>query len=116
MDGKGNTLYLFANDVTGDSKCTGGCLNTWPIFYQEKIAVSSGLNSSDFGTITRDDGKEQTTYKGWPLYYFSSDVNPGDAKGEGVIKAWFIAKPYTVFIANKDNLTFIVDARREYPV
>ncbi len=111
VDSKGNTLYMFANDVTGDSKCTGGCLNTWPIFYQEKISVSSGLNSSDFGTITRADGKEQTTYKGWPLYYFSSDVNPGDTKGEGVIKAWFIAKLYTVFIANKDNLTFIVDAR-----
>ncbi len=111
MDSKGITLYMFTNDVTGDSKCTGGCLNTWPIFYQEEIAASSGLNSSDFGTITRGDGKEQTTYKGWPLYYFSGDVNPGDTKGEGVIKAWFIAKPYTVFIANKDNLTFIVNAR-----
>ena len=31
---KGITLYMFARDVTGDSKCTGGCLNIWPIFYQ----------------------------------------------------------------------------------
>ena len=111
VDSKGNTLYMYTNDVTGVSKCTGDCLNKWHVFNQEKIAVSSGLNSSDFGTITRDDGTKQTTYKGWPLYYFSSDINPGDAKGEGVNKAWFIAKPYTVFIANKDNLTFIVDAR-----
>jgi predicted lipoprotein with Yx(FWY)xxD motif len=27
-----------------------------------------------------------------------------------VNKIWFTAKPYTVFIANKDNQTFIVDA------
>ena len=111
VDGKGNTLYLFTKDVMGDSKCTNGCLNTWPIFYQEKIIVSSGFSSSDFGTITRDDGKKQTTYKGWPLYYFASDVNPGDIKGEGVNKVWFIAKPdYTVFIADKDNMKYIVAA------
>jgi predicted lipoprotein with Yx(FWY)xxD motif len=111
VDTKGNTLYLFTKDVMGDSKCTGSCLNSWPVFYQENIAVSSSLTSSDFGTITRDDGNKQTTYKGWPLYYFSGDVNPGDIKGEGVNKIWFIARPYTVFIADKDNMKFIVDAK-----
>ncbi len=111
VDSKGNTLYLFTKDVMGDSKCTGGCLNSWPVFYQEKIIVSSGLSSSDFGTITRDDGNKQTTYKGWPLYYFASDVNPGDIKGDGVNKVWFIARPdYKVFIADKDTMKFIVDA------
>ncbi|MCE8428247.1 MAG: hypothetical protein J5U19_07675 [Candidatus Methanoperedens sp.] len=111
-DDKGITLYLSTKDVMGDSKCTGNCLNSWPVFYQENITIPSGLISSDFGTITRDDGKKQTTYKGWPLYYFSSDVNPGDIKGEGVNKVWFVAKPdYTVFIADKDNLKFIVDAK-----
>lgn len=111
VDDKGITLYLFTKDVSGDSTCTGACLNAWPIFFQEKISVSSGLSPSDFGTITRDDGKKQTTYKGWPLYYYSSDVNPGDIKGEGVNKVWFIARPdYTILIADKDNLKFIVDA------
>jgi predicted lipoprotein with Yx(FWY)xxD motif len=112
VDSKGITLYIFTNDVMGDSKCTGGCNNIWPFFYQENLTVASGLNSSDFGTITRDDGQKQTTYKGWPLYYFSNDVNPGDIKGDGVNKIWFIARPdYTVFIADKDNMTFIVDAK-----
>ena len=112
VDSRGNTLYLFTRDVAGDSKCTGGCLNSWPIFYQEQISISQGLLSSDFGTITRDDGKKQTTYNGWPLYYFSSDANPGDTRGEGVNKVWFIARPdYTVFIADKDNMKFIVDAK-----
>ena len=112
VDDKGRTLYFFTRDVAGDSKCTGGCLNSWPVFYQEQVSVSPGLLSSDFGTITRDDGKKQTTYKGWPLYYFSSDANPGDTKGEGVNKVWFIARPdYTVFIADKDNMKFIVDSK-----
>ncbi len=112
VDSKGMTLYLFTKDVMGDSKCTGACLNAWPIFYQEQISVSSGLSSTDFGAITRDDGKKQTTYKGWPLYYFSSDVNPGDIKGEGVNKVWFIARPdYTILIADKDSMKFIVDAK-----
>jgi len=111
VDGKGNTLYLYTKDLMGDSKCIGGCLNNWPVFYQENITAASGLSSSDFGTIKRDDGQKQTTYKGWPLYYFSSDANPGDIKGEGVNKVWFIARPdYTVFIADKDNMKFIVDS------
>ena len=55
---------------------------------------------------------KRTTYKGWPLYYFSSDVNPGDFKGEGVNNVWFVAKPdYSVFIADKDNMKFIVDSK-----
>lgn len=112
VDDKGKTLYLFTKDVKGDSKCIDACLKIWPVFYMEKISVSSGLNSSNFGTITRTDGTKQTTYKGWPLYYFSSDVNPGDIKGEGVNSIWFIARQdYTIFIADKENLKFIVDAK-----
>ena len=112
MDSKGKTLYFFTNDVMGDSECTGTCLSSWPIFYQEGLTVSSGLDSSDFGTITRSDGQEQTTYKGWPLYYFSDDANPGDIKGDGVNGRWFIARSdYTVFLADKMNLKFIVDAK-----
>ncbi len=109
VDSKGLTLYMFASDVAGDSKCTGACLNAWPVFPQQNITVSSDLNASDFGTITRSDGTQQTTYRGWPLYYYSQDVNPGDTKGEGILKAWFVAKPYTVFLADKDNMTYLVD-------
>ncbi len=109
-DSKGMTLYIFSQDVAGNSKCSGPCSNNWPLFYADDIVPSAGLNSSDFGEIKRADGKEQTTFKGWPLYYFRGDVNPGDRKGEGVIGLWFVAKPdYSVLIANKDNLTYLVD-------
>lgn len=109
VDSKGLTLYMFARDAAGDSKCTGACLNAWPIFSQWNITVSSDLNASDFGIITRSDGTQQTTYKGWPLYYYSQDAAPGDTKGEGILRAWFVARQYTVFLADKDNLTYLVD-------
>ena len=37
-------------------------------YHQEKVGVSGDLKASDFASITRDDGKKQTTYKGMPLY------------------------------------------------
>ena len=85
-DAEGMTLYLFANDYASQSNWTGAA---WPTFYTENIIATSNLNPDDFGTITRDDGDKQTTYKGWPLYYFANDTAPGDATGEGVNEVWF---------------------------
>jgi len=101
-DSAGNTLYFFTIDADGSSGCTGGCLTAWPIFHTSSSKLGEGLDASDFATITRSDGKPQTTYKGWPLYYFQNDVTKGDVKGEAVGDIWFVAKPdYTVMLANK---------------
>ncbi len=88
-DAEGMTLYLFANDNANQSNWTGA---SWPTFYNEDIIATSNLNPADFGTITRDDGDKQTTYKGWPLYYFANDTAPGDTSGEGVGGVWFTLK------------------------
>lgn len=93
VDPKGMTLYISIMDSPGKSTCTGECAAMWPEFYTENISVPPGLNASDFGTITRDDGKKQTTYKGMPLYYFVDDKNPGDTNGFGVYNIWFTATP-----------------------
>lgn len=94
-DNKGMTLYYFKKDSPGKSACTGACLEKWPIFYAEKISAPKGVAAKDFGTITREDGKKQTTYKGWPLYYFFQDKNPGDTKGQGVNNVWYVINPAT---------------------
>ncbi|MGC9342885.1 MAG: fasciclin domain-containing protein, partial [Bacteroidales bacterium] len=100
-DHAGNTLYFFTRDADGTSACTGGCLDNWPIFYAEDPSVEAELNADDFGSIDRGDGVMQTTYKGWPLYYFANDANPGDTEGEGVIDSWFVAKPdYTIMLVD----------------
>lgn len=90
---KGMTLYTLKKDSQGKSACTGECAGMWPPFYAENITVPSGLKASDFGTITRGDGKIQTTYKGMPLYYFANDERPGDTNGNGVFTIWFAAAP-----------------------
>jgi predicted lipoprotein with Yx(FWY)xxD motif len=102
-DSEGMTLYFFTKDVKGTSVCEGGCLQAWPVFYEETIKPGDGLDATDFATITRADGTKQTTYKGWPLYYFAQDAIAGDVKGENVNKVWFVAKPdYTLMLANND--------------
>jgi predicted lipoprotein with Yx(FWY)xxD motif len=99
-DSAGNTLYFFSVDATGQSGCTGGCLAAWPVFYSANPTLDTGLASADFGVITRSDGTPQTTYKGWPLYYYAQDVTKGDINGDDVGKVWFVAKPdYTVMLA-----------------
>jgi predicted lipoprotein with Yx(FWY)xxD motif len=116
-DNKGYTLYYFSNDVDGISKCTGGCSAVWPAFYDSLLSAStlgSGLNVADFATITTSTGTKQTTYKGWPLYYYApKDVNnvnvrelPGEKKGEKVGNVWFVLKTnYSVMLANKKVVT-----------
>jgi predicted lipoprotein with Yx(FWY)xxD motif len=93
VDATGRTLYFFTNDTANQSNCSGGCLTNWPEFYQQNIVVPSGINASDFGTITRADGKKQTTYKQKPLYYFNNDTAKGNINGQGVNNVWFVAKP-----------------------
>ncbi|CAG5009276.1 hypothetical protein DYBT9275_04460 [Dyadobacter sp. CECT 9275] len=100
-DGYGKTLYFFSKDAAGASVCTGTCLDNWPVFSVSTLRLGTGLNSADFGTITRADNKTQVTYKGWPLYYFKNDAAAGDVKGEGVGTIWYAAKTtYSIMLAN----------------
>ncbi len=92
-DAKGMTLYEFKKDSPGKSACAEPCVAKWPIYFREKVAVTGALKDSDFGTITRDDGKQQTTYKGKPLYYFAADKAPGQTNGQGVLDMWTVATP-----------------------
>ena len=100
VDGK--TLYFFAPDVNGDATCTGGCADTWPVFYAENLTLGNSLKQTDFGTITRADNTKQTTFKGWPLYYYRNDAKAGDIAGENIGNVWQVAKPnYTVMLASR---------------
>ena len=92
-DEKGMTLYLFKKDVAGKSACAGACVEKWPLFAVETVTVPEGVKGTDFGTILREDGKKQTTYKGLPLYYYFKDVKPGDTEGQGVYDVWHVVAP-----------------------
>ncbi len=112
-DQDGNTLYYFSKDATPNmSSCMGGCVTNWPIFYAENITVDTGLDAADFGQFQRADGNMQTTYKGWPLYYFIGDMAAGDTNGDGKKNVWYVAKPdYSIMLINdilvgKDGKTY----------
>ena len=93
-DGKGMTLYYFTKDAAAQSFCTGECLVKWPEFYlQNAEGLPAGLTAADFGTITRADGKKQTTFKDMPLYYFFKDKAAGDTMGQGVNNVWYVVDP-----------------------
>jgi predicted lipoprotein with Yx(FWY)xxD motif len=97
---EGFTLYFFAPDSKGNSNCNDGCATTWPAFNTSELTLDNGLVANDFSMIIRNDGTEQTTYKGWPLYLFSNDTAAGQINGDGASGVWFVAKPdYSIMIA-----------------
>ncbi len=101
-DNNGRSLYFFFDDNTATgSNCNGGCAITWPVFYEANPSIGTGLDPKDFGVITRADNSKQTTYKGWPLYYYMNDSKAGDVKGDMVANKWVVAKAdYVVMAAN----------------
>ena len=82
VDSSGKTLYWFAIDTSGASKCSGTCLTFWPVV-KGPVTAGSGVTGT-LGTITRSDGSMQATYLGHPLYTYIGDKSPGQNKGNGV--------------------------------
>lgn len=92
-DAKGMTLYWFAKDSPGKSACAGPCVERWPIYFRESVKAGGGLKDEDFGTITREDGRKQSTFRGHPLYYWVGDRAKGDTNGQGVNNVWHVIDP-----------------------
>jgi predicted lipoprotein with Yx(FWY)xxD motif len=76
---KGFVLYWFVPDTSTTSKCTGSCATYWPPVAGPATA-GSGVTGT-LGTITRSDGTTQATYDGHPLYTYTGDTAPDQAKG-----------------------------------
>jgi predicted lipoprotein with Yx(FWY)xxD motif len=129
-DSVGNTLYFFALDVAGANTCTSAACNpTWPVYYGGHITAPTGMSSSDFTTKKTVDGRNQTYYKGWPLYYYAPATNgtnireaAGLTGGNGVGNVWYIMNPsYSVVLGRKSVVdqttkatttkTYLVDAQ-----
>jgi predicted lipoprotein with Yx(FWY)xxD motif len=85
-DGKGFTLYLYAPDHQGPSRCSGFCAQQWPPLLLppgvDKPAAGPGVRPALLGTTRRADGRLQETYNGWPLYLWIGDSAPGQATGQ----------------------------------
>jgi predicted lipoprotein with Yx(FWY)xxD motif len=88
--GEGKTLYIFMPDNKGPSTCTGDCAKLWPALTGPATA-GAGADASLLGTAKRtDNGTEQATYNGWPLYYFGGDSAAGQTNGQGIAGKWYV--------------------------
>jgi predicted lipoprotein with Yx(FWY)xxD motif len=94
----GLTLYIYGADFPGDcnappvSNCTADCAQSWPPFDARERTLPGTLDDAVFGTLDRGDGTFQTTYYGWPLYYYKSDTAANQINGQGKGKTWFAAE------------------------
>lgn len=95
VDAEGMTLYMFDNDEqgAGASTCTGGCADAWPPLTVDGDPTAGDDVSATLSTFERGDGSTQVAAAGWPLYYFASDSEPGDAKGQGSNGVWWVLSP-----------------------
>ncbi|MBK9711232.1 MAG: cupredoxin domain-containing protein [Kouleothrix sp.] len=92
-DSQGKTLYAFLKDTPNvSSACYDRCATTWPplLIAEGNPVAGEGVNGNLLGVLVRTDGNRQVMYNGMPLYYFATDANPGDTKGQGVGKVWFV--------------------------
>jgi len=85
-DSEGHVLYSFSKDTPKASACEGACAKAWPPLLVEEgePEPSNGASAARLGTITRADGTRQVTYAGHPLYTYTGDKSPGQAKGNGL--------------------------------
>ena len=93
VDSKGMTLYTYDRDTTPNkSSCNGRCAMTWPPL----AAGSDAMTMGSWSVVTRDDGSKQWAYDGKPVYTYSKDAAPGDAKGDGLgpqgAHVWHVVK------------------------
>ena len=94
VDEEGMTLYLFTQDEADETVCYDDCAESWPPLLTEGEPEASGeADEALLDVTTRDDGGEQVTYAGAPLYYWVADVEPGDIDGQGVNDVWYLVSP-----------------------
>ncbi len=96
IDGLGWTLYRSDADSATPSKstCTGACADEWPpVLMKAGMPDYEGVDPAVVGTITRDDGRQQVTIGGWPVYRHASDSAPGSVDGQGAQGMWWAVTP-----------------------
>jgi predicted lipoprotein with Yx(FWY)xxD motif len=98
FDGRGRALYAFTRDRRGGtSRCYGACARAWPVYFASgRLLAGKSVKQSLIGTTKRRDGRRQITYNGRPLYYYVSDVKPGQVTCQNVDEyggTWLVVRP-----------------------
>jgi predicted lipoprotein with Yx(FWY)xxD motif len=81
VDSSGKTVYYSDEESNGTLRCVSDCLSFWyPVPGTGEPAASQQVPG--LGTMQRsDNGQQQLTFQGKPLYTFRLDNGPGQAMG-----------------------------------
>lgn len=95
VDQRGRTLYVDIHDHGRHLDCTGSCARQWPplLVAKGKKRAGAGPGVHNLGTVPRPDHRLQVTFDKMPLYLYAGDVRSGQAHGQGVRGAFFVATP-----------------------
>ncbi|MBD0338976.1 MAG: hypothetical protein ICV67_06805 [Thermoleophilia bacterium] len=97
FDANGQVVYVFENDRPNESNCTrADCVRAWPpVLTEQDPSAGDGVDAGLLGTIRRDDGSLQVTYKGRPLYFYEHE-GPGEIRCHDVDLhggLWWVVTP-----------------------
>jgi predicted lipoprotein with Yx(FWY)xxD motif len=97
VDGRGRTVYEFANDTSSKSTCTDACAAVWlPVAAPATVPASEPGVTGKLGTTSRPDGSRQLTVAGHPVYTFTGDSAAGQTNGQNQVLnggLWTVVSP-----------------------
>jgi predicted lipoprotein with Yx(FWY)xxD motif len=99
VSAEGYALYMFVPDRRRQVTCTGQCAQDWPPARLPSGAVPDagpGVKASLLGSDPDPSGGRVVTYRGWPLYTYESDTQPGQATGQAIFRdggEWYLLRP-----------------------
>ncbi|WP_295801488.1 Ig-like domain-containing protein [uncultured Microbulbifer sp.] len=90
---EGHSLYRFTADQPHQySECDKTCAQFWPPATVHDLDELDRLpQDREFGVLERNDGSLQLTLDGWPLYFYASDLMPGEFTGHLINQQWLLA-------------------------
>ncbi len=93
-DNRGEALYTYVDDTPTTTACTADwCLVDWPPLQSPGTPTKALSITAPVGTIAGAGGTTQVTLGGHPLYTFAGDLHPGDVRGQGIGRDWFLISP-----------------------
>ncbi|MCA1657482.1 MAG: hypothetical protein LC713_07225 [Actinobacteria bacterium] len=97
VSGLGKAVYRRSGETRTHLLCTGVCLQKWiPLTVRSSttpLTKGPGIRGLLSKFRRSDNGKYQVTLRGAPLYTYSPDHSPGDARGQGEGNVWWTLAP-----------------------
>jgi predicted lipoprotein with Yx(FWY)xxD motif len=96
FDERGQAIYLFDRETSGQPDCYADCAAAWPPVLTTGDPQATGdVRPDRLGTVQRSDGTAQVTYAGHPLYFYAHE-GPGEVLCHDVVEyggTWLVVTP-----------------------